>query len=397
MNLRINWSGKSHNFSYEEKKYLLKVLDSDNLTQGIEKNKFEYALRKYLNKKNIFCTSSAAASLEIIAMLLKLKKGDEVIVPAHTYCASAIPFARNGAKIIWADIDFHTRTIDLEDVKKKITKKTRAIVVVHLYGFAVNVESFLRLRTDIKIIEDCAQAFGAKFNNKKVGTLGHFSCYSFHAQKNLTTLGEGGALYVKENSLSKKVPGLRHNGHSNFSKKRKFYWKPAMGNLDLDLENYWPFKFTLSEIQCAAGYLILKKIDKLNNTRIARAKKFIDKFDGDIFLFNKELDNKRHVYHLLSAYVKPSRKINNHKIIEILYKKFKIKCAVQYYPLYRYPLFKKMRVPKQSCPNTDKFYDNMISFPFHVWMSNDDFDYMCKSLEKTISILVSKKKNYSYI
>ena len=130
MKLKINWSGKSHNFNYKEKKYLLRVLDSDNLTQGRELVKFEKGLQKYLNKKNIFCTSSAAASLEIIAILLKLKKGDEVIVPAHTYCASAISFARNGAKIIWADIDFKTRTIDIEDVKKKITNKTKAIVIV---------------------------------------------------------------------------------------------------------------------------------------------------------------------------------------------------------------------------------------------------------------------------
>ena len=95
--------------------------------------------------------------MEIIAILLKLKKGDEVIIPAHTYCASAISFARNGAKIIWADIDFKTRTIDIEDVKKKITNKTKAIVIVHLYGYAVDVNKFKRINSKIKIIEDCAQ------------------------------------------------------------------------------------------------------------------------------------------------------------------------------------------------------------------------------------------------
>ena len=87
------------------------------MTQGEQKEKFEDSLRKYLKQKNIFCTSSAAASLEIISLLLSLK-GDEIIIPAHTYCASAISFARNGAKIIWADIDFNTRTISLEDVRK---------------------------------------------------------------------------------------------------------------------------------------------------------------------------------------------------------------------------------------------------------------------------------------
>ena len=116
---------------------------------------------KNILKKNIYAVSSAAAALELISILLDLKKNDEVIIPAHTYCASAIPFARNGAKIVWADIDLNTRTIDISDVRKKINKRTKAIVIVHLYGFAVDVKSFIKLKKykNIKIIEDCAQAF----------------------------------------------------------------------------------------------------------------------------------------------------------------------------------------------------------------------------------------------
>lgn len=387
MKIRLNWSGRSHDYSYKEKNYLLKVLDSDNLTQGKEKDLFEQSLKNYLKIENVFCTSSAASSLEIIALLLNLKKGDEIIIPAHTYCASAIPFARNGAKIVWADIDFKTRTIDIEDVKKKLTKKTKAIVVVHLYGYAVDVRPFQKLNKNIKIIEDCAQALGAEFKKKKVGTFGDFSCFSFHAQKNITTLGEGGAVYVKNNKLAKKVSGLRHNGHSAYSKKRKFYWRPAMGNLDMDIKFSWPYKFTLSEIQCAAGHLMMKRIDKLNNLRIKRAKKFIKKFHGENLNFNIDFKNKRHVFHLLSAYVKPTKKLNNHKIIYSLFNNYGIKCAVQYYPLYKYPLFKKMKVSNQKCLNTEKFYNNMISFPFHVWMKNKDFEYLIKSLEKTIKKL----------
>jgi len=160
-----------------------------------------------------------------------------------------------------------------------------------------------------------------------------------------------------------------------------------MGNLDLDLANHWPYKFTLSEIQCAAGYLMLNKVDYLNNIRIKRAKKFINKFEGNHLSFNGAFNQKRHVYHLLSALVNPSKKINNHKLINLLYQKFRIKCAVQYYPLYRYPLFKKMKVKKQKCPNTDYFFDNMISFPFHVWMKEKDFDYLCNSVHEAIKIL----------
>ena len=389
--MKINWSGRSHNFSNKDINYLVKIIKkADPLTQGKYLKEFEFVFSKYIKRKNVFAVSSAASAIEIISMLLSIKKGDEVIIPAHTYCASAIPFARQGAKIIWSDINLDTRVVDIEDIKKKITSKTKAIVIVHLYGFACDFRKIINLckKKNIKIIEDCAQSLGAEIKGKKVGTTGDFACYSFHAQKNITTLGEGGMLYVKKNSLASKVPGLRHNGHCNFKFKRKNYWLPAMGNLDLDLKSQWPYKFTLSEIQCGAGILMMKKLDKLNELRIKRAKKLIKSLKRFSELsFNESFTYKRHVYHLLSAYYKPSKKIDRNNLINNLYKKYSIKCAVQYYPLYKYSLFKKMGLGKHKCKNTEIFYDNMISFPFHVWMSNKQFDYMISAVKKELNYL----------
>ena len=291
------------------------------------------------------------------------------------------------AKIVWSDINFNTRVVDLADIRSKITSKTKAILIVHLYGYVCDfkdIVSFCRKRK-IKIIEDCAQSLGAKINNKKAGTLGDFSCYSFHAQKNITTLGEGGMLYVKDKSLASKVSGLRYNGHCDFKFKRKNYWLPAMGNLDLDIKNAWPYKFTLNEVQCGAGIVMMKKLDKLNQLRVNRAKKFIKSFKDFFELsFNRQFEKRRHVYHLLSAYYKPSKKVNRNNLIRELYKKYSIKCAVQYYPLYKYPLFKKMGFGKHKCPNTEKFFNNMISFPFHIWMTNKQFDYLISSVRKSL-------------
>ena len=386
--MKINWSGRSHSYSNKDINYLVKIIKTaDPLTQGKYLKEFEYVFSKYIKKRNVFAVSSAAAALEIISLLLKLKKGDEVIIPAHTYCASAIPFARQGAKIIWADINLATRVVDIKDIKNKISKKTKAIVIVHLYGYVCDFRGIIEFckKKNIKIIEDCAQSLGAELQKGKAGIFGDFSCYSFHAQKNITTLGEGGMLYVKENNLASKVPGLRHNGHCDYKFKRKNYWMPAMGNLDLDVKNKWPYKFTLSEIQCGAGIVMMRKLDKLNNLRIKRAKQFIKKFSKFKELsFNESFKGHRHVYHLLSAYYKPSKKINRNNLIEKLYKNYSIKCAVQYYPLYKYPLFKKMGFSKHKCPNTEKFFDNMISFPFHIWMKNKQFDYMVSSAKKTL-------------
>ncbi len=395
--MKIDWSGRAHNFSNKDINYFIKIIkNADPLTQGLYLSKFEKDFSKFLGKKNVYAVSSAAAALEIIAILLRLKKNDEIIIPAHTYCASAIPFARNNAKIIWSDIDLKTRTVDLDDIAKKITKKTKAIVIVHLYGYAVNFSKLRNIckRKKIKIIEDCAQALGAEVNNKKVGSIGDFSCFSFHAQKNITTLGEGGMLYVKDKNLSNKVRGLRHNGHTSFKKNRKKYWLPAMGNLDLDIKNVWPFKFTLSEIQCGAGIVMLKQLKSLNNLRIKRAKKFMAELSSyPEIVFNPSFKKNRHVYHLLSALYKPKNGINRNNLFEMLYFKYKIKCATQYYPLYRYSLFKKMGLSKSpKCRNTDYFYDNMISFPFHVWMSKKQFEYLIKSTKKSLDYLRNQRK-----
>ncbi len=395
--LKINWSGRSHGYSKNDINYFTKIIKyADPLTQGKYLYEFENNFSNYIKKKNVFAVSSAAAALEIIAILVNLKKGDEVIIPAHTYCASAIPFARNGAKLIWADIDFNTRVIDINDIKKKITKKTKAIVIVHLYGYTVNFNSIINYckKRKIKIIEDCAQSIGSELNGKKSGTIGDFSCYSFHAQKNITTLGEGGMLYVKEKHLANKVKGLRHNGHSDFKYKRNHYWLPAMGNLEMDIKNQWPYKFTLSEVQCGAGIVMLKKLDLFNRIRIKRAKKFIYSFKNFKELnFNADFKKKRHVYHLLSAYYKPREKINRNDLINLLHKKYKIKCAIQYYPLYKYDLFKKMKIKKNACKNTEKFYDNMISFPFHSWMTNKDFEYLIRSVKNCLIELRRNLKN----
>ena len=133
---------------------------------------------------------------------------------------------------------------------------------------------------------------------------------------------------------------------------------------------------------------MLKKLDKLNNIRINRAKKFIEKLSNFSEIMLVEPKKKsQHVYHLLSAYYQPSRNINRDNLIDILYKKYSIKCATQYYPLYKYDLFKKMGYGKASCPITEKFYFNMISFPFHVWMTNKEFNYLIDSVIKSLKYL----------
>ena len=376
----IDWSGRAFNYSDEEINTVVEVMkNADSLTQGKYLKQFESDFAKYNGTPNSFAIANCTNALDLAAILCGLKKEDEVIIPSHTFCATAIPFARTGAKIIWADIDPDTRIISANSIEKNITKRTKVIVVVHLYGLPADMDAIISIAEKYKciVVEDCAQAMGAEYKGRKIGSFGDFAVFSFHAQKNLTTMGEGGMLIVKSNELAKKVHGLRHNGVRSFDYKREHYWIPAMSDVDIDIYGIWPYNFCINEVQCALGSKLLERIDEMNSLRIERANRFKEALkEFSKLSFQKVTPNIKHVYHLLSAKYNGSEYgKTNHDFIKIMAYEYKIKVIVQYYPLYRYPLFKKMG------------FGNMVSFPFHQWMSEEHFSYMIDSTIKTLKKL----------
>jgi dTDP-4-amino-4,6-dideoxygalactose transaminase len=395
--MKIDWSGRAFDYNDEEIKALVEAaLHADPLTQGKYLEQFQNDFANYLGAKNCFAVANATNGLDLAAILSGLKKGDEVILPGHTFCASAIPFGRTGAKIKWADIDPETRLISAESIEKLITKKTKVVVPVHLYGLMADMKAIMALAKEhnLFVVEDCAQSIGAELNGKKAGTFGDCGVFSFHGQKNLTTLGEGGAIVVKSSSLAAKTPGLRHNGSRPFTQKRENYWIPTMSNVDLDIDGVWPYNFCLGEPQCALASAILKRLDSMNEKRIMRAEYFKKELENFPELtFQKVKKGYKHVYHLLSAkYDGKKFKKTNDDLIGILFYEYHIKAIVQYYPLYRYPLFQKMGFGKANCPNTDEFYDNMISFPFHHWLSDEEFEYTLDCTKKALRTLRGDKQ-----
>ena len=191
MKYKIDWSGRAHDYNDEEIQTIIDVATSaDPLTQGRHLVEFENSIKKYIGVEHAFGLTSAASALELIAVLSKLGPGDEVIIPSHTYCASAIPFGRTGAKIVWADIDPETFVISAKDIQKKITNKTKMVVVVHLYGLASDMDQIVKICeiNNLQLVEDCAQALGAQFQGKQVGSFGDYACFSLHGQKILLLL-----------------------------------------------------------------------------------------------------------------------------------------------------------------------------------------------------------------
>lgn len=388
--MRINWSGRGHDYTDEDVAIVTEVMRSaDPLTQGKYLKKFESDFSDFVGGgRPCFGVTNCAHSLELAAILSGIGKGDEVIIPAHTYCASAIPFARTGATIRWADINPETFLMSASTTEPLINRNTKAIVVVHLYGMIIpditRISSLAKER-GIILVEDCAQLLGATLGGRSGGTFGDLGCYSFHAQKNITTLGEGGMLTVRDSALAKKVPGLRHNGHVPFPNQAE-YWKPAMTNIAQDIPGVWPHNYSLGEVQAALGSSLLKRLPALTERRRARANRFrqaVKIFDE--LQFQAIVDPAAHSHHLMVArYDSPRRGVTRDDFIRTMFSEYGIKVIVQYYPLYRYDLFRSNGFGDANCPETDRFFDNMISIPAHIGMSDSDFDYLIDSTIATL-------------
>ena len=386
---KVPFSGRAHSYTEDEVQTVIDAMQTAvPLTQGRHQEQFQQKFCKYTGAKQAFAFNNATAALEITAQLCQFKPDDEVIIPAHTFTASAYPFMKKGAKIIWADIDLKTRVVTQQTIEQCITKKTKAIVVVHLYGYCAEMPSIMEVakRYNLLVIEDTAQALGTKINNQMAGTFGDFGIFSFHSHKNITTLGEGGMLTIKEPKIADIIPMLRHNGHCTFDYERENYWIPAMGNVDLpelNSEPLWPNNYSLGEVECALGVKLLDRIDQINEFKRKRAIRFIDAMEDYPELeFHRE-DSVLHNYHLLVTRVtNGKRDLFMSKMAEA-----GVQCVVQYYPLYRYDLYKKVGYGEADCPNTDQFFDNMVSFPFHQMLSNDNFDWMLATTQKILASL----------
>lgn len=269
MKFNIPFIGRGHIYTDDEVQTVVNAMQTAiPLSQGEYQDRFQKKFCEYMSAKYAFAVSNATAALELSAKLCQLQPDDEVVIPAHTFTSSAYPFLKQGAKIVWADIDLKTRVVTVQTIKKCITKRTKAIVVVHLYGYCADMPEIINLakKNNLLVIEDAAQALGANINNQMAGTFGDFGVFSFHSHKNITTLGEGGMLVVKNQKVAEIIPRLRHNGHCDFNFNRKQFWIPAMGNVDLPELNgqtVWPNNYCLGEVECALGVKLLDRIDQI--------------------------------------------------------------------------------------------------------------------------------------
>jgi len=385
--MKLPWHNRSIKYTQDEIDIaVLAMQEALPLTQGKYLELFENRFQEYLPAKHAFAVSTGSSALDLSAILLNIEPGDEVLIPAHTWCATAISFARQGANVVWMDINPETFVVDLDSIKKTVSPKTKAIVIVHLYGLMCPMEEIVEFckQRNIIIIEDCAQSLGASIDGQYCGSFGDISMFSFHANKNISTLGEGGMITVNSDEYANEISLLKHNGVSAFENKGEMYWKPAMSNILFNNSELWPYNYSIGEVQCAVGYKLIDRIDELNTERNRRAKKVKDELsDCKELVFQKVSEGYFHAYHCLVAYYDAKEEGERDQFMLHLWKNYEIQAIVQNCPLYRYPLFIENGLSEANCPNTDQFFDNMVSFPFYVWMEEEHLEYMINSIKKT--------------
>lgn len=270
----------------------IKVLKSGILSRagrGKEVLKFEINFAKYCNVRYAVTTTSGTTALHTALEAIGIYNGDEVIVPALTFISSASVILQLGAKPVFADIDSNTFCLDVYDFERKITRKTKAVIVVHLYGNPANMQDIIRIakKHRVSVIEDCAQAHGAIYNKSKVGTFGDIGCFSFYQTKNMTC-GEGGMVITNKRNLYKACKSIVDHG--------------LIGGY-LQGYNYdrLGYNYHMTELQAVIGQAQLKKLNRFNNQRRRNAALYKKLLADTPLQFQKETHLGFGVYYGLTA------------------------------------------------------------------------------------------------
>ena len=366
--------------SKDDKRIVNKTLKQSMLTLGPQLEKFEIDFCKYTKSKYAVAVSNGTAALHLSLKALGIKKCDEVIIPDLTFVADASAILASNAKPVIVDINRNNFFLSITNLKKNITKRTKAIIPVHIYGQVCNIDEVLDVarENDLKIIEDCAHAVGTFHNSKHVGTLGDTGCFSFYPTKNITT-AEGGMVITNSKKIAEKVRRLRSHGMSRSLKSRYSSGYPWVFDITEPGYNY-----RLDEIRAALGISQLKRIKKINELRKNAALYYDSKLQNIPGIVLPDMVNdKTHSYHLYTIRItKPFKSSRNQ-----LFKKLKqagIRTTVYWMPIHKYSAFRKF-AHSSNVKNTSKVYNEILALPLFPNISK-------KHQDSVINIIKSFQK-----
>ena len=345
----------------EEISAVTKVLRSGNIVQGEETSLFEKEFSEYVGTDYGIITSSGTTALMVGLTALGLKKGDEVITTPFSFIASSNSIIYTGAKPVFVDINPKTFNIEPSQIKEKITERTKALLIVHLYGLPCDMDPILDIckEHNLLLIEDCCQAHGAEYKNKKVGTFGDLSVFSFYATKNMIC-GEGGIILTNNQEVAERCKALRSHGEF------KRYNSDFLG-----------YNFRGTDIFSAIGRIQLKKLKNFNERRreIARMYNQELKDVGDLEL-PLEKEGYVHVYHQYT--IKTSKR---DELLEFLLKEG-IGNKIYYpVPIYKQEPYKSMGYD-EALPAVENVSSEVLSIPVHPSVTDEDVMHIISSIKK---------------
>jgi perosamine synthetase len=346
----------------QEIEAVAQVLRSGWIGLGPKTAEFERAFAAFLGAPFAVGLNSATAALDMAVRLLGINHGDEVIVPTMTFVSTAHAVAYNLATPIFADVDPDTLAIDLDDVARRITPRTRAIVPVHYGGRPVDMDRLRQVAGDIPLIEDAAHACGAEYKGRKAGTLGDLACFSFHAVKNLA-MGDGGALVTRDQALMERAKRLRWLGidrgtWDRTGADRSYWWQYYVDEVGL--------KCHMNDIMAAIGLVQLRKLPDTNARRRQIAEMYTAGLHDLSWLKTPPMDtpDSQSSWHIYCIQVEARDDLN------VYLQEKEIGTGVHYSPIHLYACYGN----RPSLPIAESLFKRILSLPMHPGLTDDDVD-----------------------
>lgn len=338
-------------------------LSHSDFVTGKMVSKFEEEFAHYCQTKFCIGVSSGTAALFLTLKAMNIKEGDEVIIPSHTFIATAMAVSQCGAIPVFADSDNKTWNITADNISAKISGKTKAIIVVHIYGNPVNLSPIMleAKKKSIPVIEDAAQAHGALYQDKKIGSLADAACFSFYPSKNLGALGEGGAVVTNDEQLAQKI----------------FQWRDY-GRSDKYKHEFVGYNMRLQAIQ--AGFLSVKllHLDRWNTERRRLMEIYKSELRDTEVIFQSVSEDAIPVYHLAVIQV-----MERDKIASALAENnigFGIHYPIACHQQPAYPEYHQL-----SLPVAEKLSRTVISLPLYTGLKDEQVKEVCRALKKAIT------------
>ncbi len=377
----------------EEAAALAEVLAANAPSCGPKVKQFEEAFAAYCGTRHALAVANATMGLELAMIALDVGPGDEVITTPLSWISTANAIAARGAKVVFADVDPRTFNLDPAAVAEKITPRTKAILPVHLFGQCCDMDALAALARPhgIRIVEDCAHTPGGEYKGRKAGALGDIGVFSFHQQKNMVTLGEGGMVTTSDPALYERLLSYRSLCCQSYDPKGKYL--PIDEKTRPMGKRYWVldfadvgYNFRLTDAQAAVGLVQLAKLDALNARRREIAAAYTERLAHVRGLQVPHVSpDVAHTFHIYCVLVEPAFGCSKEDFMWELYTKKRIKVWSHYMPMHLTAAFRNRGHRDGECPRAEALFEQYVSLPIHPRLTDEAIDYLLTSIEELAS------------